>query len=207
MQVTLRQVQIHHGVFQVRVPHEKLDRPQVSPGLHQGCRETVAKRVRADRLLDSCSFRRFAADVPDRVIRKRLFYAAMTLGAGEEINPGVLPAKILAERFEQLGRHEGALDVVVRRQDRQGLIDTMLLVQVGFLNFAALAPGIRLSKDPQRKTFKPADELKQIYDTNSELHTLINWAQKVEGRMKSVGTHACGVVVSRNPLEELAPLF
>ena len=28
MQVTLRQVQIDHGVFQVRVPHEKLDRPQ-----------------------------------------------------------------------------------------------------------------------------------------------------------------------------------
>jgi DNA polymerase-3 subunit alpha len=49
-------------------------------------------------------------------------------------------------------------------------------------------------------------ELKQIYDGSSELRTLIDWAQKVEGRMKSVGTHACGVVVSRNPLEELAPL-
>ncbi|HEX9371062.1 MAG TPA: DNA polymerase III subunit alpha [Roseiflexaceae bacterium] len=49
-------------------------------------------------------------------------------------------------------------------------------------------------------------ELKQIYDTNPELHNLIDWAQKVEGRMKSVGTHACGVVVSRNPLEELVPL-
>src|SRR4029079_10703909 len=49
-------------------------------------------------------------------------------------------------------------------------------------------------------------ELKQIYDGNPELHNLIDWAQKVEGRMKSVGTHACGVVVSRNPLEELAPL-
>jgi hypothetical protein len=31
MQVTLRQVQINHGVFQVRVSHEKLDRPQVGP--------------------------------------------------------------------------------------------------------------------------------------------------------------------------------
>jgi DNA polymerase-3 subunit alpha len=49
-------------------------------------------------------------------------------------------------------------------------------------------------------------ELKQIYDGSPDLHTLIDWAQKVEGRMKSVGTHACGVVVSRNPLEELAPL-
>src|SRR5215211_6193909 len=49
-------------------------------------------------------------------------------------------------------------------------------------------------------------ELKQIYDGTPELRNLIDWAQKVEGRMKSVGTHACGVVVSRNPLEELAPL-
>ncbi len=49
-------------------------------------------------------------------------------------------------------------------------------------------------------------ELKQIYDNNPELHEVIDWAQKVEGRMKSVGTHACGVVVSRNPLENLVPL-
>ncbi|HEU5099882.1 MAG TPA: DNA polymerase III subunit alpha, partial [Roseiflexaceae bacterium] len=49
-------------------------------------------------------------------------------------------------------------------------------------------------------------ELKQIYDGTPDLRNLIDWAQKVEGRMKSVGTHACGVVVSRNPLEELAPL-
>ena len=105
MQVTLRQVQIDHGVFQVRVAHEKLDRPQVGPGLHQGCRETVAKCVRTDRLLDSCAFRRFAADVPDCVIGKRPLYSAMTLGAGEEINLGAFPAKILAKGFEQPGRH------------------------------------------------------------------------------------------------------
>jgi len=49
-------------------------------------------------------------------------------------------------------------------------------------------------------------ELKQIYDSNPELHNLIDWAQKVEGRMKSVGTHACGVVISREPLENIVPL-
>lgn len=49
-------------------------------------------------------------------------------------------------------------------------------------------------------------ELKQIYATNPDLANLIDWAQKVEGRMKSVGTHACGVVVSRTPLEEIVPL-
>jgi DNA polymerase III subunit alpha len=49
-------------------------------------------------------------------------------------------------------------------------------------------------------------ELKQIYDNDPTLREVIDWGQKVEGRMRSVGTHACGVVVSRNPLEELVPL-
>ena len=49
-------------------------------------------------------------------------------------------------------------------------------------------------------------ELKQIYDGNPDLRNLIDWAQRVEGRMKSVGTHACGVVVSRSPLDEMVPL-
>ncbi|KAB8143383.1 DNA polymerase III subunit alpha [Chloroflexia bacterium SDU3-3] len=49
-------------------------------------------------------------------------------------------------------------------------------------------------------------ELKQIYDNEPQLHELIDWARKVEGRMKSVGTHACGIVVSRTPLENMVPL-
>lgn len=49
-------------------------------------------------------------------------------------------------------------------------------------------------------------ELKQIYETQPHLAEVIDWAQKVEGRMRNVGTHACGVVVSRSPLEEMVPL-
>ncbi|NWF81649.1 MAG: DNA polymerase III subunit alpha [Chloroflexi bacterium] len=49
-------------------------------------------------------------------------------------------------------------------------------------------------------------ELKQIYSTQPHLQELIDAAQLVEGRMRSVGTHACGVVVSRTPLEEIVPL-
>ncbi len=49
-------------------------------------------------------------------------------------------------------------------------------------------------------------ELKQIYDTQPHLAEVIDWAKKVEGRMRNVGTHACGVVVSRTPLEEMVPL-
>jgi DNA polymerase-3 subunit alpha len=49
-------------------------------------------------------------------------------------------------------------------------------------------------------------ELKQIHDGDARLRELLTWAQKVEGRMKSVGTHACGLVVSRDPLENMVPL-
>ena len=49
-------------------------------------------------------------------------------------------------------------------------------------------------------------ELKQVYQNEPQTRELIDWARKVEGRMKNVGTHACGVVVSRNPLEDMVPL-
>ncbi|MDZ4719735.1 MAG: DNA polymerase III subunit alpha [Roseiflexaceae bacterium] len=49
-------------------------------------------------------------------------------------------------------------------------------------------------------------ELKRIYDSEPQLREVIDWGQKVEGRMKNVGTHACGVVVSRTPLQEIVPL-
>ena len=70
MQMALRQVEISSRMFQVGVAHQKLDRPQVSSGFHQGRREAVAKRVRANPLFDSGAFRGFAADVPDCMILK-----------------------------------------------------------------------------------------------------------------------------------------
>ena len=49
-------------------------------------------------------------------------------------------------------------------------------------------------------------ELRQIHENQPHLRDLIDAARRVEGRMRSVGTHACGIVVSRSPLEEIVPL-
>ncbi len=49
-------------------------------------------------------------------------------------------------------------------------------------------------------------QLRQIYDSDEQMRQLINRAQTVEGRMRSFGTHACGVVVSREPLADIVPL-
>ncbi len=56
------------------------------------------------------------------------------------------------------------------------------------------------------KSLEKVQELRSIYDNEPQLRQVIDWAQKIEGRMKNVGTHACGVVVSRTPLQELVPL-
>ena len=63
---------------------------------------------------------------------------------------------------------------------------------------------------PANTTLKDAlekvPEFRQMYESNGEAQQIIDWARKIEGRMRNVGTHACGVVVSRNPLVNVVPL-
>ena len=49
-------------------------------------------------------------------------------------------------------------------------------------------------------------ELRQLYDSDPLLRELIDQAQWLEGHTRNVGTHACGVVVSKDPLYEIVPL-
>ncbi len=49
-------------------------------------------------------------------------------------------------------------------------------------------------------------ELRQMREQDPQLRAVIDRAQLVEGRMRHVGTHACGVVVSRDRLDALVPL-
>ncbi len=49
-------------------------------------------------------------------------------------------------------------------------------------------------------------DLKQIYDSDPVLRELLDQAQLLEGHARNVGTHACGVVVSKDPLFEIVPL-
>jgi DNA polymerase-3 subunit alpha len=57
-----------------------------------------------------------------------------------------------------------------------------------------------------RDALEKAPEFKQLYESSDETKQIIDWAQRIEGRMRNVGTHACGVVISRNPLDEVVPL-
>ncbi len=49
-------------------------------------------------------------------------------------------------------------------------------------------------------------ELKKIYESDAQIKDLVDRARKLEGVVRNAGTHACGLVVSAQPLDELVPL-
>ncbi len=49
-------------------------------------------------------------------------------------------------------------------------------------------------------------EFRQLYDTDIKARELIDFAKKLEGVARHASTHACGVVISKEPLDEIVPL-
>ncbi len=49
-------------------------------------------------------------------------------------------------------------------------------------------------------------EFKELYDKDQGAKKLIDTARKLEGVARHASTHACGVVITKNPLDEHAPL-
>lgn len=56
------------------------------------------------------------------------------------------------------------------------------------------------------ETLKKVDEFKNIYQTDEQAERLINLAKKLEGVARHASTHACGIVMSNQPLSNLIPL-
>jgi len=57
-----------------------------------------------------------------------------------------------------------------------------------------------------KETLEKIPEFKQLYDTDQKAEKLIDFAKKMEGVARHASTHACGVVISKNPLDEIVPL-
>jgi DNA polymerase-3 subunit alpha len=49
-------------------------------------------------------------------------------------------------------------------------------------------------------------EFRQLYETDSKARKLIDFARKLEGVARHASTHACGVVISDTPLDNIVPL-
>jgi len=56
------------------------------------------------------------------------------------------------------------------------------------------------------ETMKRVTEFRSLYQTDEEAKKLIDVAKKLEGVVRHASTHACGVVISNNSLDEIVPL-
>ena len=50
-------------------------------------------------------------------------------------------------------------------------------------------------------------ELRQAYETDSRIRHMLDMARKIEGMPRNASTHAAGVVISKNPLDDYVPLY
>lgn len=55
-------------------------------------------------------------------------------------------------------------------------------------------------------TFKNIPEFKNLYDTNTDAKRLLDYAKKLEGVCRHASVHACGVVITKNPVVEYTPV-
>lgn len=56
------------------------------------------------------------------------------------------------------------------------------------------------------ETIEKIDEFKQLYLADEKVQKLVEFAKKLEGVARHASTHACGVVISPEPLDSLIPL-
>ncbi len=56
------------------------------------------------------------------------------------------------------------------------------------------------------QTLEKIDEFKEIYQSDEKATRLIDLAKKLEGVVRHASTHACGLVISKEPLTEIVPL-
>jgi len=57
-----------------------------------------------------------------------------------------------------------------------------------------------------KDALEQSDELKRTYNSDGEIHELIELAMKVEGLARNVGTHAAAVVIAEKPVDQYVPL-
>ena len=57
------------------------------------------------------------------------------------------------------------------------------------------------------KALETNPNLKAMYEQDQETKTIINISKELEGMLRHASTHAAGVVISKNPIDEYVPLY
>ena len=58
-----------------------------------------------------------------------------------------------------------------------------------------------------QKAMEQNRELKEVYDTNPETKKLLDIAMALEGMPRQASTHACGIVITKEPVDTYVPLY
>lgn len=58
-----------------------------------------------------------------------------------------------------------------------------------------------------KKALEQNRELKELYDNDEEVHKLLDIAMALEGMPRQASTHACGVVITKDPVDTYVPLY
>lgn len=56
------------------------------------------------------------------------------------------------------------------------------------------------------KALEKSADLRQVYESDDEIHEMLDIARRVEGLPRHTSTHAAGVVISKDPITEYVPL-
>ena len=74
---------------------------------------------------------------------------------------------------------------------------------------------VKLPEDPKthkapkvniKTCLENVPEFKAAYDSNPKIHDIIDYASQLEGTVRQVGIHACGVIIGADDLTKFAPL-
>lgn len=58
-----------------------------------------------------------------------------------------------------------------------------------------------------KKALEQNKELSDLYESNEEIHKLIDIAMGLEGLPRQASTHACGIVITKDPVDTYVPLY
>lgn len=67
-------------------------------------------------------------------------------------------------------------------------------------------PPVLGKNTPLKITTKDDPDLRHVYENDQRAKVLLDYAMKLEGTVRHVGTHACAVVIAENPLNEYTAL-
>lgn len=70
--------------------------------------------------------------------------------------------------------------------------------------YAKMIPSLPKTKIDD--ALKDGMDLKKLYDKEPRVKELVDFAKSVEGMKFNIGTHAAGVIISRDPLDEIVPV-